>query len=348
MNQRLLAFVILGGIPGGILAGIGCHPNEPTTSPSADAPPQPSGVESVGPADECTALTREALPALEGTDPAATVPKLDAACACGDPAACFSSGLAASRGIGRDPDLGFAAQQYTRACEANHAAACHNIGVFRLSDAVGDPDPAAAAVAFERGCQASFWVSCVNLGMVLLDGYGGQPADPRRAREFFESACGATVSSGPDEHDKDEQQAGKILGCFQLGRALNGGVGGPADKTRAASLYDLACDEGYAPGCFNRAFMLERGKPSAKDVNAARDLYQRACDLDFGPACHELGAIYANGDGVRSDMGRAKRFFSQGCSLGHAESSDLAQKRSRGCEGLMQTDAYASPEAEDQ
>jgi TPR repeat protein len=56
------------------------------------------------------------------------------------------------------------------------------------------------------------------------------------------------------------------------------GEGVARDDTRAAQLYQKACDGGYARGCFEFGRSYAAGRGVAKDEAFARQLFQKACD----------------------------------------------------------------------
>jgi len=62
----------------------------------------------------------------------------------------------------------------------------------------------------------------------------------------------------------------------------------PRDTTRAADLYERACNAGSPIGCGNLAVLLGRGDGRPRDVARARSLLESACAKGETNACDNL------------------------------------------------------------
>ena len=62
-----------------------------------------------------------------------------------------------------------------------------------------------------------------------------------------------------------------------------------SDPTEAASLFEQACDHGFAPSCLALADQLESGDGVAADPNRAEGLLEQACMDGSTMACDRLG-----------------------------------------------------------
>jgi TPR repeat protein len=63
------------------------------------------------------------------------------------------------------------------------------------------------------------------------------------------------------------------------------------DDARAAKLYERACNLAWTPGCYNLAIMYERGTGVPADRHRAAELYQVACTAGAHAACDKAAAI---------------------------------------------------------
>ena len=71
---------------------------------------------------------------------------------------------------------------------------------------------------------------------------------------------------------------GKMLGCTNLGvcYAIGNGVG--QDASKAAALFQKACDGGEMGGCYNLGNSYARGDGVGQDATKAAALFQKACN----------------------------------------------------------------------
>src|SRR5687768_14413947 len=82
---------------------------------------------------------------------------------------------------------------------------------------------------------------CTSVGVMWEQGKEG-PADPVKAREYYERGC----------------VGGHQVGCSYLAQMLDKGVGGPADPKAARELWLTQCERGNMAECFNAAVSLDR------------------------------------------------------------------------------------------
>ena len=75
-----------------------------------------------------------------------------------------------------------------------------------------------------------------------------------------------------------------------------------------------------AAGC-GRGSQFEDGQAAyrAKDFTKAASLYERACQAGEARACTSLGAMAASGEGGRKDLSWARGLYEKGCKGGDAE-----------------------------
>lgn len=111
---------------------------------------------------------------------------------------------------------------------------------------------------------------------------------------------------------------GDAWACGSLGVVFANGMGVPKDETRAAALFQAACDGGYPEDCYNLGVLVHSGAGVKKDEERAIALFQSSCDADFATGCFNLGVMYLNGDGVKKDKDRAQAMFQKACDAGEA------------------------------
>lgn len=72
-------------------------------------------------------------------------------------------------------------------------------------------------------------------------------------------------------------------------------------------------------GCFNLGVDYLHGDGVAQDFTQARTVFQTACDGGYASACSSLGVMYRYGEGVTQDYGQARSFYQKGCDGGDAQ-----------------------------
>ena len=91
------------------------------------------------------------------------------------------------------------------------------------------------------------------------------------------------------------------------------------NDTKAAALYQKACDVDSALACFNLASMYLTGEGVKTDARKSVSLFQQACDLNDAGACYTLGNMYREGVGVKRSRTKADELFWKACKDGLKE-----------------------------
>ena len=142
---------------------------------------------------------------------------------------------------------------------------------------------------------------CERAGIELLD--RGEPMkDPTRSAAALDEFC-----------DREHARP-----CMLLAEMYLAGCGVPADETRAAELFERACDLGENLACGELAL---GSAVSAKD---SAELLTAGCNAGHARACRSLGTLIDRGPDVPGDATVAVALWEQGCRHGDAESCLLA------------------------
>jgi TPR repeat protein len=209
-----------------------------------------------------------------------------------------------------------AAQRIAKACVRGEVKACQSIAENRVAK---EPDtlPALIAVAqAEVSKEAARRDQEAALGQKLLEAPG-----PERltAPDHLEVAC-------------ELAHAGA---CNDLGWAWANGFGTlRKDETRAAELYELACDLGNNLGCLNRGRLArnsDKGKAARYMALGCEKKLEKACVELAGTvaeaetackkdaaACSNWGYIQEHGYGTPADDKQAFAKFEQACTAKNA------------------------------
>jgi len=122
---------------------------------------------------------------------------------------------------------------------------------------------------------------------------------------------------------KEAEQCVELgLSCYRDFRASSA----EEDFSRAAALFQIACDGGVAAGCYNVGVFYAGGTGVPKDKTKAAAFFQKACDGGSANGCYRIGAMYAHGTGVSQDKARAAALYQKGCD-GHSKEACDALKR---------------------
>lgn len=100
-----------------------------------------------------------------------------------------------------------------------------------------------------------------------------------------------------------------------------------ASQSRAAELYERACNGGDAEGCYSRGLAYEY---NAKDEARAAEFYRRACDMGSPDGCRSLAGLYDDGHGVEKDEARATALYQKACDTRAGDCSILGWRYLRG------------------
>lgn len=149
------------------------------------------------------------------------------------------------------------AAEYERRCNERDAVACNNLGAA-YNDGDGVPkDVARARAIWTEGCDEGFATACFNLANL----------DWGRDKKTWQ----AQMTRGCDLKGS--------LACVRLGEAHASGDLGAIDHTRAAALFERACDLGRASGCELFAQALRDGRGVPADAELAKEMERRACEI---------------------------------------------------------------------
>jgi TPR repeat protein len=109
------------------------------------------------------------------------------------------------------------------------------------------------------------------------------------------------------------------MGCFFGGRLYEGGVGIPADVSKAAALYVHGCgSEPLEYPCVGLAPMLLDGRGIAADAPRAVAMLEKTCAIADGTACARLAEARRDGRGGPADADAAQKLFVKACGHGSA------------------------------
>jgi Sel1 repeat len=114
-----------------------------------------------------------------------------------------------------------------------------------------------------------------------------------------------------------ECEAGSADRCRRLAASYAFGKGDAGkDESRAAALYEHACDMNDPASCMFAGHMSEYGRGVRKDDAKAARLYGRACDLHWVGGCYNLAIMFERGAGVEADEGKAAALLHGACDAG--------------------------------
>ena len=162
-----------------------------------------------------------------------------------------------------------------------------------------------ANAQFERACSCHDADGCGFLGFSYVQG-DGVAADPARAAQLFEQACG-----------RDPVPASRVaVFCSMLGMLYRDGSGVTRDPVAALALFRRACDADWPDACSRVGAMLEDGIGVPRDAAAAIAAYTRGCDGRDPHGCLSLSLVFENGKlGTRRDPVRARELKDRACEL---------------------------------
>jgi uncharacterized protein len=152
---------------------------------------------------------------------------------------------------------------------------------------------------------------------------GGEQPAPSSSVITLGVALGTCPDLAACERECD---AGSADRCRRLAASYAMGEGVDRDETRAARLYEHACDMKDPSACVFAGQMneFERGVP--KDDAKAADFYRRGCDLGWAPACYNLAIMFERGTGVPADRGKAADLYQVACTAGAQQACDRARQ----------------------
>lgn len=276
------------------------------------------------------------------------------ACAADNAEACFSLGYVLSQmelGGNGDPRV---ITLFRKGCEGGYLDACSRYADRLIRN--GDQD--GALIVLKKTCNKGNEDSCLSLGGRLFWG-NPYPVDKVAGMAAYQFGCdkgGARACStlaGLHENDLLAQDPGKAtdfyrkscdLGqtnaCERYGNALYRGIGIPADREAALSVFDsickkwssscwqsdgirnmpmweVLCDTGDGNQCLRIGEALSRADAPIYDPSKARTFFEKGCNREIGAACTEVGNGFWNAN-VR-DVEGALRFYERACNLNEVD-----------------------------
>lgn len=127
-------------------------------------------------------------------------------------------------------------------------------------------------------------------------------------------ALAAALASGCSEASRLRARCmgGDVAVCIQLGEMYATGNRVPRDMSRAAEMYQQACDHGAMEMCNTLGEIYERGQELEGGVLRAEELFRIACDGGSAAGCLNLGLALAS----RDDKKTAAVLFERSCTAG--------------------------------
>jgi TPR repeat protein len=269
------------------------------------------------------------------------------ACDGGDSGGCLNFGLAYTWGVGVSKDGARAIALIKQTCDGGHAEACAWLGYFYLGDyseRIVPMDRSYAAQLFRQACEGGSPRGCYYLGR--FHWHGGQdepPKDEQRALALYKQACAgnfADACRALPQMEKDvaayqswrerltpECERNNYQSCFDLGRMVAWGQGGPLDAKTGAALQQKSCDGGHGLACYQLGEHYEFGSGVPKDMDKAETFYRKACTGGGGGytgcvALSNLAVRYETGQSVPRDQSKAVALYQQACNGGESKSCD--------------------------
>ena len=240
---------------------------------------------------------------VPGKSAAVAIDRLSAACSseAGEAWACRSLGVGYEDGEFGAVDFDRAGFWFNEGCTQDDGGSCGYYGDLLEDGDLGASDPSGAAIFFERGCELDSGWSCGRLADLHRDGDLG-PASLEIAKNLFEKGCGldhawscgnlgniliaerATYATGRGFLGKG-CNLNDSYSCRSLGDYYNRGDFFPRDLERAASFYELACQQDNEWACSDLGYANEE----LGDTAAAAIARLKACELGDAGSCATYG-----------------------------------------------------------
>ncbi|MFO0661278.1 MAG: tetratricopeptide repeat protein [Polyangiaceae bacterium] len=211
-----------------------------------------------------------------------------------------------------------------RGCKLGDAAGCERLGDTLLSSS---RDQARAINLLERACFARDPYACTKAASALTA--AGPSRDPKRAWPLFWQGC----------------REGDARACQQGAALVAKGDGVEKDDTKANEMLERACSvgEGFRKSCYELGRRVASGQGGPPDIKRASELYFAGCPPEGSDepveegnhACSRIAAIYETGDGVKRDFDRGMTLHLNACRRTGDKRSCLAagnylEKKSKG------------------
>ena len=104
-------------------------------------------------------------------------------------------------------------------------------------------------------------------------------------------------------------EKGDVRALYNLGVALEQGIGGPVNLEQARRYFQHAARLGHAKAQFNLGLMYEYGRGVPQDFGLAAEYFQAAADQGLAKAQLNLAALYFHGNGVFQDYETAAKWL---------------------------------------
>lgn len=234
-------------------------------------------------------------------------------------------------GIGTEPSVETAIEDYQKAADGGFNGAQNNLGMLMVSG--GD---AVKGVAIVQGlANAGDPVGQCTMGQLYLDGVpaAGLTRDVSKARMWFERSAArgdadaawsmaSLLVSKPDATPAEVKQAlpwleqavkgDNLPALLNYGMRLATGTGMDPDPLRGIAMLQSAAAKGSAQARMALGGMYEMGGGVKKDYKRALELYTEAAESGEYSAYNKMGFIYENGLGVKKDEAQAVKFYKKG------------------------------------
>jgi len=263
---------------------------------------------------------------------------------------CYSLARTYLDGVRPEPEPGRAQELFERACALEHARSC-----FEAGRGTPEVDMFKAADYFSRACELEDAAGCKGqVDLILKQGQSSDVGDNLRA---FEVACEQRQSDracewlayyllDADSPKRDFSRGRALLqeicdgesapakACYELGKAYEGKIGGPRDRTDAVKYYRWACRSGTLEACHRAAGLLEKGEGVTKDDAEALALFGHSCEGGLSTGCTSAGDILTYSVQIPRSEQAASEWYAKGCDLRNAESCHgLGEVLERGIDG---------------
>ena len=152
-------------------------------------------------------------------------------------------------------------------------------------------------------------------------------SDEQAAPSSSVISIGVTLGACPDvKACEAECDAGSADRCRRLAVSYALGQGVAQDETRAATLYEHACDMKDPSACVFAGQMHEFARGVPKDDALAERLYERSCDLQWPPGCYNEAIMFELGRGVPQDRAKAGNLYQVACTAGAKQACEKARE----------------------
>ena len=110
-------------------------------------------------------------------------------------------------------------------------------------------------------------------------------------------------------------------GCSNLGSCYARGTGVPQDLSKAAVMFQQACDSiaQGAAACNNLGVLYRDGRGVQEDQVRAAILFKKACEANFAPACNNFGLALDSGQGTVQNRDLALIHLNKACAGGDSD-----------------------------